>query len=171
MGPANPVPLLGDTYVFTCLGWSPSVPPATRTIMDLTVWNGGAGSQPALEVVDILKASGTRIRHVFNTSRLRVEMTVSQVLTLYRVNGVTLIENGKTVSDPQDYHLRVVVAYDHTITSDDLARIAAAGGVVESSTATSLIATVDDPRVPEIRRLPGVVTAEAPGGPSCNPGG
>ena len=49
----------------------------------LTWWAAESPSNPALEVVDILKASGTRIRHVFHTSRLRVEMTVSQVLTLF----------------------------------------------------------------------------------------
>src|SRR5262245_37608189 len=83
VGPADPVPLLPDTYVFSCAAWSPGVPPATRTIMDLTVWNGGAGSQPALEVIDVLKASATRIRYVFNTYRVRAEMTVSQVAVLH----------------------------------------------------------------------------------------
>ncbi|HET9370982.1 MAG TPA: hypothetical protein VFO19_12070 [Vicinamibacterales bacterium] len=168
LGPADPVPVLAGTYVFTCAAWSPEIPPAQRTIMDLSVWNGGAGTQPALEVVDVLKAQGARIRHVFNTPRVRVEMDVASVATLHVVDGQILIHRANTVSDPQDYHLRVVVSYDRPIGSDDVARLAALGAVVESSTANTLIATVDDGRVEEIRGLPGVVAADDPGGPSCS---
>lgn len=170
LGPADPVPILDAVYVFSCGGWSPAEPPAWRTLVDLTVWNGGAGSQPALEVVDVIKASNGRIRRVFNTSRLRVEINVPQIEVIYRIDGRVIIERAETVDDPLDVHLRVAISYDRSITADDLARIAALGGVVDGSTSTTVTAIVDDPRLPEIRALPGVVSAEDAGaGTSCGP--
>jgi hypothetical protein len=161
----TPVEILSQQYRLTCgPGWSPSTPPAVRTLIDIRVKGADQITQADR---DSLRRNGADIVHEFAAAggQLRVAMDVARVLPLFRQTPFSsgdFISSAVTVTDPASFKVIMIVTLDHPVTDADLDSARALGGTIRNVYTSALAGyslEIEDAMVARLRSLPGVVRA------------
>jgi hypothetical protein len=174
--PASPsaVRLLPDVYRFECGGWRPSVPPVERTVIDVTIPTEATSPGSTDLAIRTLESAGARHLYTFNGPRIRLEMDVAHVALYQIIDTRILVRWASTVPIPTSYRIPVVILYARVFTEFDQSRLQDIGAIVTGVTnfATSAVvnATIEDPRIPEARRLPDVTNISIGDVESCDAG-
>ena len=162
------VELLLDKYFFGPCGggWSPAVPPATRTVVDVRVTDDGRSTGPSPAHVAAVRRAGGRILHRYNVGMIRAELDVAAVPSLFEpgVLGDFAVANYvATVSDLSRRDITLIVFLSRDLTDDDVAAVEAVGARVLSRLdgLEGYIVEIDDAAIPLVRALPGVQSVGA----------
>jgi hypothetical protein len=166
-GPDTPVELLSEQYLFGPCGggWSPTVPPVQRTVLDVRVNDDGRATGPSPAHVRVVRSTGGRILHRFNVGMLRAEMDVEDVPRLFeRGTGEYAVANYvATVSDLSRRDVTLIVLLSRDLTDADIEAVESLGARVQSrlDALEGYIIDIDDAAIPQVRALPGVQTVGA----------
>lgn len=154
--PRARVELLAERYVFgPCgQGWTPEVPPVTRTVVDVRLLGSGTGPDPA-QVAAIERAGG-RILRRFNIPMVRAELDIQAVPSLFGPEGVA--NYAETVTDLARHDVVLIVFLSRDLTDADIAAVQALGGRIQSRLdfLEGYIVEIDDDAIPQVRALPDV---------------
>ena len=147
--------LLRDEFRYGCGHWSPSVPPAQRTLVDLFLIGGG--ERPSAEHLEAIRAAGARFVRRFNGPAVRVIIDVAAVEALYD-RGRGPVNWAATVPDRRFFPVRSWVVFDWPVTPEDEARVEALGASIWNRLVSFnvLVVVVDDRQIPLLRALNGV---------------
>ena len=147
--------ILLEEYRYGCGHWSPSVPPAERTLMDLFLIGGG--ETPSAEHLEAIAAAGARFVRRFNGPAVRVVIDVAAVQALYD-RGRGPVSRAATVPDRRSFPVRSWVVFDRPVTPEDEARVEALGASIWNRLVSfnALVVVVDDRQIPSLRALGGV---------------
>jgi hypothetical protein len=151
-----PVELLDRVYGFGPCSreWSPSVPPAERTVVDLVFGNDDAS--PTAEQIRKVARAGGRNLHAFNIPIVRAELDVEKVQGLVGNWREGYAAYATTVVDPTNRTVELIVLLSRDLTDADIAAVEALGALVRSrwDFIDAYFIEIDDGAIPHVRALP-----------------
>lgn len=155
--PVTPEPVLPHYWTgdedYICGTWDAARPESTYVLSDVAV----TSSVPISEKIEMLRARGAYIRHVFNVPMIRVIISVDTLESLYPRD----ILHALGVPDPDCYLLEhLIVLYDRVIEEGDSTALQQFGVKIlrESYTHTFFTVNAEDGVIPKILQLPGVTS-------------
>ena len=155
--PTGVATLLPQVYTFACERWSPGVPPARRTVLDVLFRSDSTG-RARLSDRQQLEVLGGRIIHVFNVPLVRAEVDIGAVPRLWGASPDRHFITARTVLDTTALEVGLSVMLDHDLSDTDIAAVETLGGRVTSrwDALEGYAVVVPDSIVPAVRRLPGI---------------
>lgn len=159
--PSPSIEFLSLEYGYRCGNWYPAVPPSIRTQVDLDFASSESLTDAARAA--IAEYGGRVVYEFVGGPKVRVEMGLDRIPEFWGSTNGFWVAN--TVRNPESFSIRVIVHMDHPPVMEDVLATNALGAVLAlmSSYGNWFVVVVDDRRVPELKRLPGVVSVSYDG--------
>lgn len=157
--------LLSQEYRFACGQWSPAEPPPGQTVVDLLTRDPLTDLRPSQQALDAMVAAGGRIVHIYNVPMARAVIDPRRAATLVGNSFTGIARYARTVTDPTQLDVRVIVVLISAVTDEDIAAAQAVGARVGDrwTVIPGYWAVIPDASIPALRALPRVQYVEADG--------